>query len=392
MDARLETRTTSELPRVVLFSGGTACRTINLALSRRGYQLTRIVPAWDSGGSSKVLREAFGMIPVGDVRQALMTMAHGEGRAGNVVRVCNARLSGDLSQADLAAELDYYVSGQHPLIAAMPDAMRTAMLGYLRLFAERAGPDFDLRNGSVGNFVLTGAYFANDRDIGRAIAAFRQLCDISGEVWPASMADDVQLRGVLNDGRIIPAQHLLTRLNDADSAVGIADIALVRSASAPIEAKPAVLAAIAAADVIVVGPGSFYTSILPHLLVAGVKEAIRANRTAAKVFVGNVLECSETRGVTLDKLLGAILTKLGGERPAISHVFSNRELFPFQKTAGRSAYVRFGGLQAMCDQLGISNIVGDFEDAWTRGQHDGDAVADGLAAIVNTPSPSPFVR
>ncbi len=82
---------------VVLFSGGSACRTINIALSRRQVNLTRIVPAWDSGGSSKVIREKLGILSVGDIRQALMTMAHGEGCSGDVVRICNTRLSANRS-------------------------------------------------------------------------------------------------------------------------------------------------------------------------------------------------------------------------------------------------------------------------------------------------------
>ena len=72
-DASLKPRepAVTESPHIVLFSGGSACRNINIALSRMSARLTRIVPAWDSGGSSKVLREAFDMLPVGDVRQGL---------------------------------------------------------------------------------------------------------------------------------------------------------------------------------------------------------------------------------------------------------------------------------------------------------------------------------
>lgn len=364
---------------IVLFSGGTACRTINLALSRRGYTLTRIVPAWDSGGSSKVLRETFGMIPVGDIRQAMMTMAHGEGRAGAIVRICNSRLSGDLGQAELRAEFDYYVSGKHPLIAGLPDEMRDAILGYLHIFSARAGASFDLRNGSVGNFVLAGAYFANDRDIGRAIAAFRDLCSIEGNVWPASVSDDVQLAGTLNDGRRVEAQHLLTSLSESDAAVGIADIALRRMSSPDgVAANPLALEAIGSADLIVFGPGSFYSSILPHLLVDGIAEAVEANKRAARLLIGNILECPETKSATLGGLLETFLQRM----PGLTHVLANRELFPFEKKVGRFAYLRSGALQDVCAKHEIADAVGDFEDAWTRGQHDGDAVADAIAAIL----------
>jgi hypothetical protein len=88
------------MKRIVLFSGGSACRSINVALCRSGADVIRVVPAWDSGGSSKVIRERLAILSVGDIRQALMTMAHGEGCAGDVVKICNARLSANLGLED----------------------------------------------------------------------------------------------------------------------------------------------------------------------------------------------------------------------------------------------------------------------------------------------------
>ncbi|MCC6205198.1 MAG: YvcK family protein, partial [Hyphomicrobiales bacterium] len=274
-------------PHIVLFSGGTACRNINIALSRMGVRLTRIVPAWDSGGSSRVLREAFGMLPVGDVRQALMTMAHGEGRAGDIVKICNARLSDTLGNDDARSELDYYVTGAHPLIARMAPQMRDVILGYLRLFLKRVPGDFDFRNGSIGNFILTGAFFAHGCDIDTAILKFRELCSIEGNVWPASVQADVQLAATLRDGRRLERQHLVTRMNEADSGIGVADIELT-SGDGVIEPNARALEALHAADMIVFGPGSFYTSILPHLLVDRVSRTVRANDAAPKIFAGNI--------------------------------------------------------------------------------------------------------
>lgn len=373
--------------RIVLFSGGTACRTINLALSRHGCHLTRIVPAWDSGGSSKILREAFAMMPVGDIRQALMTMAHGEGRVGETVKICNARLSGDLGAGELRSEFDYYVSGRHPLIERMEPQMREAILGCLSLFRDRAGRDFDLRNGSIGNFVLTGAYLASDRDIGWAIDAFRRLCSIDGKVWPASPSADVEMRGRLRDGRLVEQQHRLTGLDEADSGVGIAGVELFRSGS---PSRPAadetVLSAIAEADLIVFGPGSFWTSIYPHLLIDGVLEAVAANQGARRLFVGNILECAETRGETLGGLLARFNDAMGARGASLTHVLANRELFPFEKKVGRFAYLRPGNLRQVCEASGIAEIVGDYEDAWTRGQHDGEAVAGSIAALLDQPA------
>jgi hypothetical protein len=117
----------SRLPHIVLFSGGTACRSTNLALLSKPVRLTRIVPAWDSGGSSKVIRESLGVLAVGDIRQALMTMAHGEGRAGDVVKVCNARMTSG-TEEDARTEFALYAEGVHPLLERMEPGLRGAIL------------------------------------------------------------------------------------------------------------------------------------------------------------------------------------------------------------------------------------------------------------------------
>src|SRR6266566_3708018 len=102
----------TERPRVVLFSGGSACRDINLALCRHA-ALTRVVPAWDSGGSSRVIRATLGILSIGDIRQALMTMAQGENSAGDVVKLCNTRLSDTASTTALRTEFELYADGEH---------------------------------------------------------------------------------------------------------------------------------------------------------------------------------------------------------------------------------------------------------------------------------------
>lgn len=372
------------VPHIVLFSGGSACRTINLALCKRAVRLTRIVPAWDSGGSSKVLRETFDMLPVGDIRQALMTMAHGEGRVGDVVKICNARLS-DLGElADLRAEFGWFADGHHPLLQRMPADMRVAILNYLNLFRGNLPPDFDLRNGSIGNFILTGAYLANGRDINRAVGVFRDLCRIAGEVWPASVQDEVQLGAVLRNGSQLTRQHEITRLAGADAVAGIAAIDLTARGAA-VEPNAAALAAIASADVIVFGPGSFYTSILPHLQVRQVASALAAKASVPRIFVGNILECAETRSRTLAELCATFQENFaahGGVGNGLTEVWANAELFPFEKAVGKFPYVKHGELDGWCRANGVKSVVGDFEDAWTRGQHDGEAIADKLVHAV----------
>ena len=372
------------LPHIVLFSGGTACRSTNLALCTKPVRLTRIVPAWDSGGSSKVIRESLGVLAVGDIRQALMTMAHGEGRAGDVVKVCNARLTSG-AEADARTEFALYAEGRHPLLERMEPGLRGAILNYLRTFRAGIAADFDFRNGSIGNFILTGAHLAHNSDINTAIFVFRKLCDVAGHVWPSTTADGVDLSAVLNDGTPVAGQHRVTALAEGEGKVGIREIALAAGGER-VAANEAVLESLESADAIVFGPGSFFTSILPHLLVEDIVPAIARNVRARRIFIGNILQCRETRGLDMARMLdiaaGLWRARGGADVRPFTHVLANRQLLPFEKTVGPFAYLGTGALEEACARIGAEAVIGEFEDPWQRGHHDGEAVADVLSSLL----------
>jgi 2-phospho-L-lactate transferase/gluconeogenesis factor (CofD/UPF0052 family) len=199
-----------KLPNIVLFTGGSGCRNINVALCRTGANITRVVPSWDSGGSSRAIRDALDVLPVGDIRQALMTAAYGEGRAGDVVRICNARISRDTDAGEARREFLFYAEGRHPLLERMEPGLKGAILSYLDLFRARGGKEFDYRNGSIGNLILTGAYFAHQQNINTAIFVFRKICSIEGNVWPASTGNGIDLAATLNNGDIVFGQDAIT--------------------------------------------------------------------------------------------------------------------------------------------------------------------------------------
>jgi uncharacterized cofD-like protein len=369
------------MKRIVLFSGGSACRSINVALCRSGADVIRVVPAWDSGGSSKVLRERLAILSVGDIRQALMTMAHGEGCAGDVVKICNARLSANLGLEDACKEFLFYADGRHPLLERMEPGLRGAILNYLNTFHTAVGRDFDFRHGSVGNFILTGACLAHNGDVNTAIFVFRKLCGIRGNVWPSSCDNNLLLSATLKDGRTLAPQDVITSMADEEAKVGIAEVALTCADQRLALANPAVLDAIAHADLIAFGPGSLYTSILPHLLVGGLASAVE-KASCPTVFIGNILQCRETMGLTLEDVLSA--TDLHGRKGGatsdlFTFVLANRMLFPFEKTVGKFPYLREDRQERNDHQV----IKGEFEDAWSRGQHDGDATAAALLKIAS---------
>lgn len=383
-----------EIPHLVIFAGGTGSRGINIALARSGLNITRVVPAWDSGGSSKVIRERLRMLPVGDIRHALMTMAHGEGRAGDVVKIFNTRLSDSEDAAMLERELTFYIDGLHPSMTSMDPGLRGAIVDYLRIFRSHAGREFDLRRGSVGNFVLAGAYLAHNNDINAAILVFRKLCSIAGNVWPISTDNDVQLRADLKNGESILGQDLITSLGSAQAQAGIGNVRLTRVVedrevdSGAVAVNHAVLEAIGTADAILFGPGSFYTSILPHVLVDRVAAAVASRTGIPKIFVGNMLECSETVGLSLNRMVEELVTysrRMTSERhdfrAFVTHIVANRSPTPFERSIAGRKYVSCDDEDAVLREAGVELISEDLEDPWQRGAHEASMIASVVARL-----------
>ena len=237
--------------------------------------------------------------------------------------------------------------------------------------------------------MLTGAYLALGRDINAAIRVFRRLCGIEGQVWPSTTADDVQLSAELRDGRQVPGQDRVTALQGEAARIGIARVSLARAtvaagtgpfgapAGPPPAANPEVLAAIAGADVLLFGPGSFYTSTLAHWQVPGIAAAIAATASQVpKVFIANILECPETLGRSVAEQ-SQLLRQAGG--PAgLSHVLAHRSWVPFERMRHGFRYLQEGPMTAEAPIW----LADDFEDPWHRGRHDAAKVVDVLGRLL----------
>jgi uncharacterized cofD-like protein len=370
--------------RIVLIGGGSGSRNLTLALCRAGHHVTRIVPAWDSGGSSKALREALGMLAIGDIRHALVTLAHGENRVGSVVRFFNARLSEDGAPTALRQEFNFYAHGVHPLLAAMTPRIRYKILEYLDVFEQAIGAGFDLRRGSIGNFVLSGAYLAHGRDINTAIRAFRVLCGISGQVWPSTTDAHVALCAQLRDASLVCGQDTITALPPAQAQVGIARVFLSQAGAAHEHApplNPPVADALARTDLVVFGPGSFFSSVLAHLGVHDLPAAVAQNAPGVpKVLVGNLLQCPETTGRSLAELVQAFVA--AAPALGLTHVVAHHGWVPMDRVVGGWHYLPEGWGNATPAGLPIQRIVGDFEDPWARGRHDAVQLAATLTSLL----------
>ncbi|HEX6529292.1 MAG TPA: 2-phospho-L-lactate transferase CofD family protein, partial [Burkholderiales bacterium] len=169
------------------------------------------------------------------------------------------------------------------------------------------------------------------------------------------------------NGETVAGQHRITALEGA----GIRAVWLEPAA----RANPRVLESVASADAIVLGPGSFYTSVLPHLLVPGIAAALGASR-APKILVGNMLECSETVGLSLNHMIEELC-----RHGCPTHVLANRSPLPLQRSVGGRRYIAFDEGDALLRQRAVQVLSEDFEDPWQRGVHDPGLVAAAIARL-----------
>ncbi len=244
--------------RVVAAGGGTGLPRVLAGLAGgfepeedRPVEVTAVVTTADDGGSSGALRRAYGVPAAGDVRNCLVALS----------------------------------GGANPLAA---------------VFQHRFDGASGLAGHTVGNLVLT-ALAQKLGDFGQAVAAAGALLGARGRVLPASDRP-VDLVARLHDGRIVRGETSIARARGR-----VEELRLARPADAPREAIEAVLAA----DVVVMGPGSLYSSVLASLVARGMSQALRATG-ATRVLVVNLLtQPGETDGYTAADHVRAVQRHLG---------------------------------------------------------------------------------
>ncbi|MCH8109980.1 MAG: YvcK family protein [Chloroflexi bacterium] len=234
------------LPRFVAIGGGTGLATMLRGLKEKS-RLTGIVTVADDGGSSGRLREELGLPAPGDIRNCIVALADTE-----------------------------------PL---MKD-----------LFQYRFPNGGPLEGHSFGNlFIVAMTEITNSFE--QALYESSKVLAVHGEVAPSTMAD-LSLSARLKNGDIVNGESLITERG------GEIDQLFIEPANA--QASPRAMEAIRQAQMIVIGPGSLYTSILPNLLVRGIAEAMR-HSAAPKIYVCNVAtQKGETEGYAVEDHIEAL--------------------------------------------------------------------------------------
>lgn len=277
-------------PKLLFFSGGSALRETSRVLTEYTHRSIHLITPFDSGGSSAVLRRAFSMIAVGDLRNRLMALADTATRGHpQVYRLFDHRFPSDTPNDELRARLNQMAAGTEPSIRAVPEPLRRAIEGHLRHLCDVAPSSLDLRGASVGNLVIVGAYLHRGRDIDAALSEYAELVQVRGRVRPV-VTDDLHLVAELEDGRSLVGQHAITGRVTPQIESPIRELRLSSTSEIETPARARIDAvtrdSIVSADLIVFPIGSFFTSVMACLLPDGVAEAVREAR-CPKVYVPN---------------------------------------------------------------------------------------------------------
>ena len=242
-------------PHIVAIGGGTGLSTMLRGLKKYTKNLTAIVTVSDDGGGSGMLRRDIGMLPPGDIRHCMESLANTE----------------PVMQQLLTYRFE---SG----------TLRGQCFGNLLLAA---------LNGVTGSF-------------DEAVRSMGQVLAISGTVIPVTTTD-VRLTATFENGAYVVGESNIFGFKKQQDC----RIDHVELLPAHPKALPDALDAIAAADLILLGPGSLYTSIIPNLLVDGVAEAIAAS-DAQKIYVCNIMtQDGETEGYTASDHIEALFSNSG---------------------------------------------------------------------------------
>lgn len=324
--------------RVVAIGGGTGLSTLLRGLKRfvhtppgtpplsdsrckdspcRITDLSAIVTVTDDGGSSGRLREDLKMLPPGDVRNCMVALSEDE----------------------------------HLLS---------------RVFQHRFAHG-DLQGHSFGNLFLA-ALTEISGDFAQAVHTSSQILATRGRIYPSTTAN-ATLTAQMEDGSVIRGE---TRISASKSR--IVELMLEPSGAPPL---PETLDAIANADLITLGPGSLYTSVIANLLVHGIPEALASSR-ATRIYVCNLMtQANESLGLTASQHIEKILDHAGGHK-TIDYALINTG--PVRDET-LEQYAREGQspIEADLDRvraLGVEPITGNFVHEGEVLRHSYDAVAE----------------
>lgn len=296
-------------PKIVAIGGGTGLSTMLKGIKKITNNITAVVTVGDDGGSSGKLREEMGVLPPGDIRSCIAALADDE---------------------DLVAELFQY------------------------RFKDCAG----LSGHSFGNLFLT-ALCSITGDMVRAVKESSKVLSIRGRVLPSTL-DDMRLAAEMEDGSVIKGES-----NIPESGKKIKRLYCEPDNCKALED---VLIAIHEAELIILGPGSLYTSVIPNLLINDIAKAVHDSK-AKKIYVCNIMtQPGETDGFTVSDHIKTLISHAGYDK-ILDAVLVNTELpsellAPYKDAGSVPVVVDTEEVEKMGIEVVRKNLIADkrFED------------------------------
>ncbi len=278
--------------KVVAIGGGTGLSMLLRGIKKYTSNITAIVTVGDDGGSSGRLRNEMGILPPGDIRNCIAALGDDE---------------------DLITELFQY----------------------------RFKTGEGLEGHSFGNLFLT-ALCSITGNMVKAIKESANVLNIRGVVLPATL-DDMKLGAEFEDGRVV---HGESNIPEAHG-----QIKQLFTEPANCTALPEAITAIGEADLIILGPGSLYTSVIPNLLVNGIVDAVTKAK-ARKIYVCNIMtQPGETTDYTVASHVNALFKHAGGRKIVDAVLVNNR--LPDNISEG---YAKAGSIPVRLDMENIAPI------------------------------------
>lgn len=257
-------------PKIVVIGGGTGLSTMLRGLKKYTENLVAIVTVADNGGSSGMLRKDLGMLPPGDIRNCILALADSES-------IMDPLMKHRFAEGTLAGH-----NFGNLFIAAMTE--------------------------------ISGNFYDGVRNFSNVLA-------VVGKVLPVSLRD-VNIKAELSDGRVIVGESSIGE-HDLPPGVRIERIKMVPEDA---EALQEAIDEILAADMVVLGPGSLYTSIIPNLLFPEIVQAI-CDTEATVAYVANIMtQPAETRSYSCADHVEALLDSCGNPEGFLDYVIANNEL------------------------------------------------------------------
>jgi uncharacterized cofD-like protein len=345
----LEKTTRERGLRVVAIGGGTGLSTLLKGLKRFALtpaelpatmpgtpvirDLCAVVTVSDDGGSSGRLRKELNMLPPGDIRNCIVALSEDE-----------------------------------------------ALLS--QLFQHRFNKGSGLEGHSFGNLFLA-ALTSITEDFAEAVRLSSEILVTRGHIHPATTSN-IELEALMEDGTRVRGETKITA-----SKGRIQELFLVPP---DVEPLPQTLDAIASADIISIGPGSLFTSLIPNLLVRGIAEAI-VTSPATKVYICNLMtQANESLGLTAADHIGALNRHAGQQ--IFDYALINRTPVSDELKA---KYALEGACQIVADldaieSLGVIPVLGDYLEEAGAARHNTGRVASDLVQLGSQPASGRKVR